>query len=252
MKTKFATVKYANSLPFQYGLELFSQEKDLEWMVDTPSGCSDLFKNNEVDIALLPVGAVAEWDNLYLASDYCIGCDGSVGTVVLLSDYPKDEIKQIVFDPSSKTSNLLVQIIVRDYWKRFGIKFVQMEEMDDELPAAYVFIGDEVFEKANQYKFKIDLGEQWKEWTGLPFVFAVWVSKKKLSDEFKMGLDRCFSEGIKLIPALIKQQQQFDENQLKYYFEHQISFHLDDKKMEAIDRFLSYLGGRNPFISPSN
>lgn len=248
MRTKFATVKYANSLPFQYGLQLYSEEQDLEWIVDTPSGCSDLFKKDKVDIALLPIGAAAEWDKLYLASDYCIGCDGSVGTVVLLSDHPKAEIKQIVFDPSSRTSNLLAQLIVRDYWKSDDMKFVQPDDIKDGLPTARIFIGDEVFEKAKLYKFIIDLGEQWKEWTSLPFVFAVWVSKKQVKDEFKMGLDRCFSEGIKSIPVLIKQQQQFDENLLKHYFEHQISFDLDEKKMLAIERFLKYVGSRNPFL----
>lgn len=248
MKTRLATVKYANSLPFQYGLELLSKEQNLMWIEATPSECNELFKKDEVDIALLPIGAAADWDQLYLASNYCIACNGPVGTVVILSDYPKNEIKQIVFDSASRTSNLLVQIIVRDYWNIDEMRFVGKQDAQSNLPTAYVSIGDQVFEQIKRYKYSFDLGEQWKNWTGMPFVFAVWVSKKPLSAEFRNKLDFCFSEGIKSIPFLLKEQHHFDNALLRGYFEKNISFELDQKKMEAIDHFLQCLKIKNPFM----
>ena len=121
---------------------------------------------------MLPIGALQE-KNHFIFSDYCIGCDGDVQTVCVFSNKNSlEEIHSISYDEASRTSNLLLEILLRFYWKKNNIQLVAPNESAD----AKLIIGDAAFQETKQSKLVIDLGEEWKKFTGLPFVFAVWVS----------------------------------------------------------------------------
>src|SRR5690606_18612029 len=93
-------------------------------------------------------------------------------------------------DYQSKTSNGLARILLKHYWKR-NVRIVQEGEAD-----AYVLIGDRTFGKKYDVAFAYDLGYYWKQFTGLPFAFAVWVANKELPAVFITGFNRALANGI--------------------------------------------------------
>ena len=112
---KVCSVSYLNSIPFVYGLENSDIEVDLS--LEIPSVCGQKLLNNEVDIALLPVAVIPTLDYADVVSPYCISSDGAVQTVCLFSEVPLEQIDTILLDYHSRTSNALVQLLSKRFWK---------------------------------------------------------------------------------------------------------------------------------------
>src|SRR5690606_21973900 len=113
-----------------------------------------------------------------IIGQYCIGSDGAVNSVFLFSDLPLEDIKTIRLDAHSRTSNNLTKVLFHFHLKQ-QITFIDPEDTHIR-EDAHVLIGDRTFGKANKFKTVLDLGQLWKEYSGLPFVYAAWVANKKL------------------------------------------------------------------------
>ena len=111
MSYRLALVEYLNTFPFSEGLRLsgFDQQHELHRV--TPSMCAQLFQERKVDISLCPIGALRDMPDYKICGKYCIGADGEVGTVELLSQVPIEQIIKVRLDDQSRTSNILLQIL---------------------------------------------------------------------------------------------------------------------------------------------
>ena len=67
-----------------------------------------------------------------------------------------------------------------------------------------VLIGDQCFEYENSFRYKIDLGREWKEFSGLPFVFACWTANRQLDNEFIKEFNKALGSGVNNIDAVVK------------------------------------------------
>jgi len=197
----------------------------------SPAACAALFRDGQVDISLCPVGALELMPPHQLCTDYCIRADGDVDTVVLLSQVPPDQISRVRLDNNSRTSNKLVQILASLHWKKTWEFYFDNEEDRAE---ACVMIGDRVFEKKSEYPFHIDLAGEWKKMTGLPMVFAVWITRPGVLPEIEVILNDAFRKGIDRIPTSSLQVWQ------KNYLLHNISYSFDNRKKVAMNLFLQY------------
>ncbi len=154
----------------------------LEVRYDVPSRLLADLEAGEVDLALCPViDYQRSAESLVIVPVGGIGCDGPTMTVRLFSREPLDRITRIAADTDSHTSVALATIIMRE---RFG-NDVTIDaydaRSDASLPGAVLLIGDKVVTAAppaEAYPHTLDLGEAWRELTGLPFVFAVWMAKE--------------------------------------------------------------------------
>ena len=125
----------------------------------TPAQCAQLFAEGKVDISLCPVGALSDLPAHEVRGNYCIGADGIVGTVVLLSQVPLDEITAVKLDDHSRTSNQLLQILADRLWYKDWEYYFQ----SDDVPAqSCLMIGDKVFNHKEEFKYQYDLGAAWK------------------------------------------------------------------------------------------
>ena len=100
------------------------------------------------------------------------------------------------------------------------------------------------FESENRFKYKIDLAEEWKNYSGLPFVFACWVSNKQLGKEFLDSFNNALSFGVNNIDktsAYFAKISVISEEELKIYLKTNIDFILDDKKRNGMNLFLRLL-----------
>jgi chorismate dehydratase len=239
---RIALVEYLNTFPFYQGLRLTGADQEMEVSRVVPSQCARLFKLGEVDISLCPVGALDEMPEYKIVGKNCIGADGPVGTVVLLSKVPLQEIKIVQLDPSSRTSNVLVQILAQRLWKR---EWKYIEQENGLVPDAHVMIGDRVFEEKDRFPFRYDLAGAWKELTGLPMVFAVWIARPEVPDDPIEKINKAFVAGMENV---LRGNKTLESWQV-HYLQNAISYPLDDDKLKALSLFRSWKQNLVPIVA---
>ncbi|MDX2133864.1 MAG: menaquinone biosynthesis protein [Saprospiraceae bacterium] len=251
---RLVAVSYLNTKPFIYGLYKRLKPESFELTLDIPSGCARRLLNGEADLALMPVGALPDLEAAYLVSHFCIGATGPVKTVCLYAEKPLGEIKRVLLDYHSRTSVLLVQILFRHYWQR-EVAFEQTApgfEAHIKEDTAALIIGDRTIGLDKRYRYVYDLGEAWTTWTGLPFVFAAWVSRHPIGTEFEDNFNTALQAGIDHIPELIKILPAIPGLDAEQYFRQNISYTLDAPKWAGLKKFLSLVPEKSEFQLLSN
>ena len=246
-KIRISAIKYANSYPFIYGLKKSGFDKKVILETDHPANCAAKLISNKADIGLIPVAALPTLPEHHIVSDFCIGANGRVKTVMLLSPSPFDEINTIYLDYRSLTSVNLTRILAKNYWKR-EFKWVNTHENFNftkiDKKEAAILIGDQCFEYEKYFEYGIDLSIEWNNFTGLPSVFACWTANKKLDAEFIHEFNEALKSGVKNISAVVDEMGRsgiMKGKELEQYLTENISFTLDTDKRKALDLFLSFL-----------
>ncbi len=244
-KIKISVVSYLNSKPFLYGIFKNDFDRFIDISLDYPAECARKLLNNEVDLGLIPVALIPNLKESHIISDYCIGTNGPVKTVCLFSDKPINEIKNIYLDYQSKTSVQLLQILLKDYWKSSPTLLHASHDYIKHIKGntAGIVIGDRTIGLEKQFAFVYDLGAIWKEMTELPFVFAAWVSNKKLPEDFINSFNEILGDGIDSIKHVAQLFQSshpgFD---VLDYFSNNISYDFNESKKKGLELFLRLSG----------
>jgi len=235
-KINISIVSYSNTIPFVYGIKK-SQYLDKDSFVlykDNPAQCFERIKNNQADIGIIPVATIPLLKDVEIFSDYCIGSENKVKSVILASNVPLKDIKKVYLDYQSRTSNTLVQVLSKNHWK-VDFDFIQSDsgyENKIENNTAGVIIGNRALELQNKYKYVYDLSEEWFNFTGLPFVFACWVKNKEIPESFIENFNKALKSGINNIDRITK-----NDAELNFYLKENINFILDERKREAMKLF---------------
>jgi chorismate dehydratase len=246
-KIKVSVVKYLNSVPFVYGLEKFSGGLQIEMFFDTPADCAKKLKSGEVDLGLIPVSEISSLPESYVISDYCIGAEGPVFSVCLAGDRPIDQLKRIYLDSHSRTSVNLAKILAAELWKKEFNWLEAGPNFEKDLikqADGGVVIGDKVFGISGKYLYQYDLAEEWKKLTGLPFVFAAWVSNRPLEEEWISDFNRALSFGVQSIPEVLERysgEYKLHGADLLDYLSNKISYPFDKQKRAGMALFLQKL-----------
>ena len=230
-KIKVSAVSYTNSKPFVYGLNHSQELEDMELSLDIPSVCANKLIDNQVDIGLVPVAALLHIPGYKIISPFCIGADGAVDSVFIFSNKPIEAIRTVQLDPQSRTSNNLAKVLLKNYWK-VRPDFVETADAD-----AFVLIGDRTFGKKETFPFVYDLAREWKNFTGLPFAFAVWASNKEIPEKFVRSFNKALAFGLQHKNEVIQNLPRFEGFDYEDYLLNKIDFDLDAKKLEAINKF---------------
>lgn len=242
---KIVAVNYSNTFPFVYGIEQSGLLDDYNLQLLHPVGCAESFISGGADVALLPVGALGMLPSHNIITDLCIGALQQVKSVLLVSHKPLQQIKCIALDTESATSVRLCKVLAANYW-HIAPEFqaVQVKNHADypEMDA-FVVIGDKAFALAPHFEYVYDLAEEWHNFTGLPFVFAVWVSQPQVSDVFIQQLNAALHYGVTHIPEVVNHfQSQFHGNfDLETYLTKSIDYNFDELKRKSLEKFLGYV-----------
>lgn len=179
---KFAVLPYVNAAPLVHFLPEVSP--DTELIYHTPRETFSELMARRVDAAIVPVVDYLDTPELDMIKDLGICADGNVESVRLQCKYPLNKVKIVNLDPASKTSNLLVELLLK---KHFGVRQKIHFCYGAAKADASVMIGDRALLARSALK-SYDLAAEWKRMTGLPFVFAVWAywadhtDKQRLSE----------------------------------------------------------------------
>ncbi len=168
---RIGSVSYLNAKPLIHGLD---EADDLLLTLDVPSRLLDGLRQRLFDVALLPVIDYQRHPNLRILTAGGIGSDGPTLTVRIFSKVPVERIATLAVDADSHTSVALANIILAESLNLHP-KFTDLQT-DAE---ARLLIGDKVVcDEPAGFAHQIDLGQAWKDLTGLPFVFAAWTAHK--------------------------------------------------------------------------
>lgn len=236
-KIKISAVSYTNTKPFIYGIERSDVINQIDLSLDIPSDCATKLIEGQVDVGLIPVAVMPLVPNANIIGNYCIGSIGAVNSVFIFSNVPVDQIRTVKLDKHSRTSNNLAKVLLKFYWKQ-EVEFTTDLDADTD---AMVLIGDRTFGKTREFSYCYDMGEQWMNFTGLPFVYAAWVANKELPERFKADFDAALKLGLDNRKAVIAALPAVANFNLDDYLMNKLEFNLTDSKREALSRFLDYI-----------
>lgn len=238
-----SVVSYANSYPFIYGLQHHPVSRMIELQTDIPSDCAQKLLSGEVDLGLVPVAIIPKLSESHIVSSSCIGADGPVETVCLFSEVPLSEIDTVLLDYQSRTSVQLVQYLAANRWKIDPEWKPASTGFISEIKGrtAGVVIGDRAFALTSSYPVVYDLAAEWKEQTGLPFVFACWVSNRQLPSDFVSAFDEALLYGLQHRAEAVAKMASADHLELLRYVTDVIRYDLDEKKRQGMKLFLDWL-----------
>lgn len=241
-KIRIGAVSYLNTKPLIYGIERGMIKEDAELLIDYPSKIASMLLEDKIDVGLVPVAIIPEMKEHHIISDYCIGSIGAVASVCLFSEEPLDKIETVLLDYQSRTSVALLKVLIRNFWK-IDVSFVETSgDYQSKISGttAGLVIGDRALQQRKISSFIYDLGEEWEKFTGLPFVFAAWISNKKLDEDFIKRFNEANAFGLDKIDEIVNENP-YNVFDLHHYFRDCISFNLDEEKRKGLELFLKKL-----------
>ncbi len=174
---KISVVQYLNTVPLVWGMLRGEQQGKYELSYTTPAGCGDAVRNRATDVGIIPSIEYQRMDRAQIMAGISIASKGEVKSVLLLSKVPIEKVQSVAVDNSSRSSAALLRILMRKFYSRFITVTPSVPKPDAMLKRAdaALVIGDPALTYDGQVPEIYDLAAEWKKFTGLPFVFALWV-----------------------------------------------------------------------------
>jgi len=214
-----------------------------ELILAYPAQLAEMLKMGELDVALVPVALLPELPEYHIVSDYCIASDHEVASVCLFSEKPLSEIKRVYLDYQSKTSVALLKILFKHHWN-LEVEFLSAsdESYIDKIQTdtAGLIIGDRALQFRDRFAYRYDLATAWREMTGLPFVFAVWVSVREMDAEWVKFFNIYNRAGLSDLAHVAGGYKHIYADVLSYYTEN-INYSLLALHYEGLHQFLALL-----------
>lgn len=243
-RSTVCVVNYFNTLPLVWGFLKEHSHHNLEMVPCLPSQCADLLKSGRADVGIVssievPRQGLDHGDSLGIASD------GYVRSLLLLSKVPIGKIRALAVDAGSRTTTILVQILLR---LRYGVS-PQVLPRQPELPSmmdgvdAAVIIGDPALRidvELSDYLI-MDLGHEWQETTELPMVYAVWAGRSgKLTRGLLDALQASYQYGKTRIDEIVTEgasERDIGEKLAQKYLTEHIVYELGERHRRGLSEF---------------
>jgi len=244
-KIKVGIVNYLNAKPLVYGIERAAIMDRIELVQEYPAAVARMLAEGSIDIGLAPVALLHRMPHFRLVTDYCIGCNGPIASVCLFSEVPIEEVTEVLLDYQSRTSVALAKILLREYWQ---LQPVLTDTRDDfrariKGNTAAVLIGDRALQQRHISPYIYDLGEAWKAHTGLPFMFAGWISNKELPADFIAAFNEANRDGLNYIDT-VAGMYPFPHFDLQQYYTKYVDYIVDAEKKKAVELFLQKINNK--------
>jgi chorismate dehydratase len=244
---RIGAVGFLNARPLYEGL---SNDPHIALRLDVPSECARLLHGGDIDVGLVPAIELLRGPVAYdLVPGLAIACDGPVNSVALFTRGPVSQVQRVALDTSSRSSVGLVQVLARHH---FGIAPEYVDAPPDlpqmlAIADAALLIGDPALQAPWESLGleKHDLGEAWKAFTGLPFVFAVWAAWPGRADAAVVErLHEARRAGAAAIPILAADEAEAagsDAARLEQYLRRNIRYDLDEGALRGLAHYLALI-----------
>ena len=178
---RISAISYLNTAPLMWDFEHGSAVRDFEITYTVPSQCAAELANEMADIGIIPAAAYATIPNLIILPGVAIASKQAVGSILLVSEKPLEQIRRIALDSSSLTSVALTRVLFEKFWgagREFNSAAPELDSMLASHDAA-LLIGDPALKIDRSRYHTWDLAEEWIRFTGKPFVFAFWAVRNE-------------------------------------------------------------------------
>jgi chorismate dehydratase len=175
---RLSVVQYLNTVPLIWGMLHGEQRGKFELQLTVPSGCAQAISRHQADVGIVPSVEYQRIDGAQIIPGMSIASKREVRSVLLLSKMPIEEVHTVALDESSRTSAALVRILMNKFYSRavdYRPAAPDPDMMLDQADAA-LLIGDPAL-TYNGSAEVYDLAREWRTFTGLPFVFALWMGQ---------------------------------------------------------------------------
>jgi predicted solute-binding protein len=219
-------------VPYDHAKPFWVSWKVEEVVWDHPKELVGRLKRGEVDLALVPVWEVLTGPSYRVVDGLAVGSQGEVRSVAVFHDKPLEECRGISLTPHSMSSVQLWRVVSEGAW---GLKLEEREDGEARLR-----IGDEALREWTERKGRgvTDLGKAWWDWTGKPFVFAVWALRGGF--EPKPGEIEKFREGC--LAGIAKRAELAEGELEKEYLTKCIRYELGPEEKEGMAEFAKRSG----------
>jgi chorismate dehydratase len=239
---RVGAVNYLNTKPLIEGLGSLAPNAELE--LDLPSRLAERLAAGDLDVALIPVVEYFRAGNYSIVPGVSIASRGPVLSVTLFSREPWPKIQTVALDEGSRTSAALTRILLE---KRYGIRprtvSLPMGVAADDMPTdAVLLIGDRAMKACLPgFPHAFDLGQEWFDWTGLPFVYAVWAVRPGMD---LRGVDRALRAardyGLAKVGPIAQREAVklgLDPGFCRRYLSNILSFDLGPRELAGLKKF---------------
>lgn len=251
---RISAISFLNTAPLMWDFEnegtadRLRQHFEISYTI--PSLCAEQLKEGSADIGIIPVAAYTVIPDLVIVPDVAIAAKNKVRSILLVSKVAIDKIRSVATDDSSRTSAALVEIYLRKFVgldPGFSRQKPSLKEMLQWHDAA-LLIGDPALQARTDGYFVYDLAEEWKRWTGRPFVFAFWaVRKAALQGRPHENIAQVFQQsrdnGLKHIPEIAEAwapKLSLSPKLIAEYLTENVDYGLDAENLEGLRLFYKY------------
>jgi chorismate dehydratase len=242
MKVRVGAVNYLNTKPLIHNLDHLAPQADVS--LEVPSRLADRLAAGELDVGLIPAIEYFRGDGYVVVPGIAIASRGPVLSVTLFSRVPWPDIRRVALDEGSRTSAALTHVLLRN---RYGIA-PELRPLPLDAPAekadadAVLLIGDRAMKSCLPgFRYGFDLGAEWHDWTGLPFVYAVWAVRPGAD---LRGVERALHEakaqGLAHVGAIAHDESRrlgLDAGFCRRYLETVIRFDLGPREQAGLRKF---------------
>jgi cyclic dehypoxanthinyl futalosine synthase len=238
-------VQYLNARPLYEGLDEGPAAERLSIEFGLPAEVARRIAEDEADVALMPVAAAAALGDMRMVRGAGIVGRGPVRSVLLVSERPIAELTDVALDLSSRTSVVLARLLLN---RLMGGKEPRYRGQGPAEALAQVrgthgavIIGDAALAVEGKFPYALDLSEAWREWTGLPFVFAAWCGREgALSVENEKLLLQAKERGLARRDSIADAYAATTEkapHAFRSYLKDSIHYEFGDEEREGLERF---------------
>ncbi len=258
---RMGRIGYLNVLPIYYPLESGLIGHEFEIVAAPPAVLNTMMAREELHVSSVSCFEYARNpEQYYLIEDLSIGSKGPVMSVLLLSSCPVEELEQedILITGETATSVALLKLLLR---RKYGIQCTfSVGNVSQALfaggggtpPKAFLAIGDEALRLRNHkdYRYCLDLAEDWRMWTGLPFIFGLWAVSRKAADAklFSSDPTKLFHEArawsfahMDVILDLTKYGCPLSREELSTYYREGLLYTLRGEELQGLQLFYAKL-----------
>jgi chorismate dehydratase len=252
---RISAISFLNTAPlmwdFEHG-ETAAQLSDFfEIGYTVPSRCAEELKSGLADIGIIPAATYTSIPGLVIIPEIAIASKNAVRSILLISKVPLEKIRSVATDDSSRTSAALVEIFLRKFVgvnPGFRRQKAVLEEMLRWHDAA-LLIGDPALLANTEGYYVYDLAEQWRRWTGRPFVFAFWAVRKSSLAGFSTDVDLAWvfqqskAHGLQHLDEIVtawSSKLNLPAALVRDYLTQNVDFSLDRENLEGLQLFYRY------------
>ncbi len=240
-------VSYLNTKPLVYGLEKGLVDHEFTMQKDVPSVCAERLMQGEVELGLVPSIEYARSKGAWkIIPELCIASNGPVKSVALFFNQDIKRINTIALDTSSRTSVALLKILLLEKFEiepEFIVMPPNLAEMLKKADAALV-IGDKALSYQAEFANHLDLGEEWTDMTGLPFVYAFWAGHElSLSNDEVEIMQKSYQIGSQNIEKIAKEYAVGKPHDWKFYanyLQQNILYRFGEDEKAGLTEFFHY------------